>query len=85
MDRIHRLWILFGAGDKARYVPVRSLVQNLGKSRASSLLAPHILSGCNVTSKLGTKAAVIKQIDSTLSLCGQSQPAKAGILQRSEL
>ena len=40
------------------------------KSRGSSLLAAHILSGCDVTSKLDTKAAVIKQMDSTLSLFG---------------
>ena len=40
--------------------PVCSLVLNFGKSRASSLLAAHILSGCDVTSKACTKAAAIK-------------------------
>ena len=72
-DQAIKYGTYFGAGDRARYIPVYSLVHNLGKSRASSLLAAHILSGCDVTSKVGTKAAAIKQIDSTLSLFGQSQ------------
>ena len=71
-DQAIEVFNLFGAGDKARYIPVHSLVPNLGKSRASSLLAPHILSGCDVASKVGAKAAAIKQIHSTLSLFGDS-------------
>ena len=31
---IHNVWNLFGTGDKARYIPDRSLVQNHGKSKA---------------------------------------------------
>ena len=57
------------------------MVQNLGKFKASSLLAAHILSGCDIISRIGKNAAVSKQMDSTLSLFGQSQQAKAGILQ----
>ena len=63
---------LFEADDKARYIPLHSLVQNLGKSRASGLLAA-ILFGYHVASKVGTKTAATKRIDSTLPLFGQSQ------------
>ena len=66
LDQAIEVWNLFGAGDKARCISVHSLVQNPGKSRASSLLAVHILSGCDVASKVGTKAAAIKQMGSTL-------------------
>ena len=83
-DQAIEVWNLFGAGDHARYIPVHILVQNLGKYRASSLLAAHILSGCDVTSKVGTKAAAIKEMDSTLPLFGQSQQAVADILHGSE-
>ena len=69
-DQAIEIWNLFVAGDKARYVPVHSMVQNLGKSRALSLLAAQILSGCDVTSNVGTKTAAIKQMGSTLSLLG---------------
>ena len=64
---------LFEADDKAKYIPVHSLVQNLGKSRASGLLAAHILFGYHVASKVGAKTAATKRIDSTLPLFGQSQ------------
>ena len=83
-DQAKEVWNQFGTGDKTRYIPVHSLVQNIGKFRASSLLAAHILSGCDVTSKVGTKAAAIKQIDLTLPLFGQSQTAKVESLQDSE-
>ena len=77
----------FWRWDHARYIPVHILVQKLGKYRASSLLAAHILSGCDVDtkdSKVDTKAAAIKEMDSTLPLFGQSQQAEADILQGSE-
>ena len=60
-DRAKEVWNLFGARDKVSYISVHSLVQNPGKSRASSLLAVHILPACNVTSKVGTKAAAIRK------------------------
>ena len=69
-DQAIEIWNLFGASDKARYVPVHSVVQNLGKSRALSLLATQILSGCDVTSNISTKTAAIKQMGSTLSQFG---------------
>ena len=71
------VWNLFGPGDKARYISVHFLVQNLTKSRASNLLAAHILFGFDVTRKVGTKAATIKQIVSTLSIFGESQQLKS--------
>ena len=43
-DQVIEVWNLFRAGDHARYIPVHMLVQNLGKYRASSLLAASITS-----------------------------------------
>ena len=83
-DQAMEVWNLFGPGDKARYISVHFLVQNLTKSRASNFLAAHILFGFDVTSKVGTKAANIKQIVSTLSLFGESQQLNLKSLQRSE-
>ena len=65
-----QLWILFGSGEKSRYIPVHKLTQALGEKNTKSLLQAHSLSGCDVTSKLGTKAAAIKHITEELSEFG---------------
>ena len=45
-----------GVGLSLRFIPIHSLYRKLGKSVVNS----HILTGCNVTSKVGTKPAAIK-------------------------
>ena len=65
-----QLWILFGSGDKSRSILVHKLSQKLGEKITKSLLQAHILSGCDVTSKFGTKAAAIKHITEELSEFG---------------
>ena len=40
--------------------PIHSLYHKLEKSVINSLLMLHILTGCDITSKVGTKLAAIK-------------------------
>ena len=47
-------------GISPRFIPIRSLSHKLEKSVINSLLKLHILTGCDVTSKSGTKSAAIK-------------------------
>ena len=49
-----------GVGLSLRFIPIHSLYRKLGKSVINSLLKLHILTGCNATSKVGTKPAAIK-------------------------
>ena len=51
------VWIMFGAGEKSRFLPMHILFQKLGPSSCKIIFKAHVLSGCDVTSKLGTKPA----------------------------
>ena len=75
-DQAIEVWNLFVASNKARYTPIHSLAQNLGKFSISSMLAV----GCNVIIKEHTKSAAMKQMDLMLSLFDQSQQVKADTL-----
>ena len=64
---INELWIYYGTGEKARYIPIHRLNSVIEEATASSLLVSHILTGCDVTSKIGTKASAYKYISNKLS------------------
>jgi len=83
-DHTVKVWNLFGAGDKTRYIPIHSLVQKLGCFKIEVLLTVHTLSGCDVTSKVGTKAAAMKQIDWSPLEFGKTKDANLDILQQAE-
>ena len=63
---INELWIYYGTGEKARYVPIHRLNSVTEEATASSLLVSHILTGCDVTSKIGSKASAYKYISNQL-------------------
>ena len=46
-------------GISERFIPVHPLYHKLEKSVINSLLKLHILTGCDITSKVGTKLAAI--------------------------
>ena len=48
---------MFGAGEKSRFLPMHILFQKLGPSLCKVIFKARVLSGCDVTSKLGTKQA----------------------------
>ena len=64
---INELWIYYGTGEKARYIPIHRLNSVIEEATASSLLVSHILTGCDVTSKIGTKTSRYKYISNKLS------------------
>ena len=56
---IEDLWIKFGIGDKSRHIPVQKLGVVFGTQLSKIILKSHVLTGCDVTSKVGTKAAAL--------------------------
>ena len=55
------IWIRYGTGASTRYIPLHVLAVKLGEVKAKLVLKLHILSGCDVTSKVGTKLAVMRR------------------------
>ena len=55
MERLQKLWIRYGTGDHARYLPIHIMYENLGANFCSVPLNAHNLTGCDMTSKVGTK------------------------------
>ena len=53
-------WIRIGTGEKTRFIPIHTLGRTLGHCTCSAVIKPHILMGCDVTSKTGTKSEAIK-------------------------
>ena len=47
---ISELWIALGTGKNFRYVPIHDIVKELGPTRAGSLIAFHVFTGCDQTS-----------------------------------
>ena len=58
---LSELWIRFGTSDKTLHIPIHNLGVVIGSNMCSVILKEHILSGCNVTSKIGTKPAALKK------------------------
>ena len=57
---LKELWVCAGVGDTTRYVPLHTLHDHLGRRLCAILPAVHSLTGCNITSKVGTKKAALK-------------------------
>ena len=56
----NELWIKTGSGDSVRYIPIHTLAVQLGREVCQVLPAVHSLTGCDYTSKFGTKFAALK-------------------------
>ena len=56
-----------GVANSTRYIPIHTLAQRLGIDVCKVLPAVHTLTGCDTTSKVGTKAAALK-VNPTLYL-----------------
>ena len=55
---LSKLWMRAGIGDSTRCIPLHTLAQKIGPL-CDVLPAVHTLSGCDTTSKFGTKAAAL--------------------------
>ena len=54
---VNKIWAKFGILERQRHVPVHQLAEILGTEKSRALLKAHILTGCDVTSKIGSKTA----------------------------
>ena len=57
---LKELWVRAGVGDTTRYMPLHILYERLGSELCKVLPALHSLTGCDITSKVGTKKAALK-------------------------
>ena len=57
---IKELWIKYGTGDSTRCIQTHKPADIMGSSICKFVLKAHVLSGCDVTSNVGTKAAAMK-------------------------
>jgi hypothetical protein len=56
---LEELWVKAGVGDSTRYIPIHILSKKIGRSLCQVLPAVHTLTGCDYTSKVGTKHAAL--------------------------
>ena len=56
---IEDLWIKFGTGNKLRHILVQKLGVVLGTQLCKIILKSYVLTGCDMTSKVGTKATAL--------------------------
>lgn len=62
---IKELWVKGGKGNTTRYIPIHTLYRRLGRDLCFVLPALHSLTGCDITSKVGTKKAALHANPST--------------------
>ncbi len=60
VNGLQELWMRGGTGNTTRYIPVHIIANKIGQPLRRSLLALHMLTGTDCTSKFGTKAAALK-------------------------
>jgi hypothetical protein len=80
------LWMRAGIGDSTRYIPLHTLGARIG-SLCGVLPAVHTLTGCDTTSKFGTKAAALKAEPVTFLQgfgANPNDPCLEQILQKAE-
>ena len=57
---LNRIWVKFEIHDRQRHIPIHRLAEILGTEKSWALLKAHILTGCDVTSKTGSKSVACK-------------------------
>ena len=59
-EGLKELWVRAGRGNTTRFVPLHILHDRHGADLCKVLPALHSLTGCDITSKIGTKNAALK-------------------------
>ena len=54
---LSELWVKAGVGDSTRFIPIHVLAAQIGENFCQVLPVVHVLTGCDYTSKIGTKHA----------------------------
>ena len=57
---VEELWVRFGSGINTRNIPIHSIFNKVGENISRMVLKSYILTGCDMKSKAGTKAAALK-------------------------
>ena len=57
---VNKIGVKFGIHQYQRHIPVHDLAEILGTEKSRALLKAHILTGCDVTSKIRSKTAAFK-------------------------
>ena len=57
---VSKIWMKFGILERQAHIPVHQLAEILGTQKPRALLKAHILTRCDVTSKIGSKTAAFK-------------------------
>ena len=60
--RFEEIWIKYGASNKIRFIAEQKLSVVLGEMKYKSIIKGHALSGCDVTSKVGTNEVELKNL-----------------------
>ena len=82
---LQELWVRAGIGDTTRHVPIHTLYKRLGCSPCAVLPAIHSLTGCDVTSKVGTKKAALEaQPEKLLKDFGKSPTISLPVVTNAE-
>ena len=83
---LRELWVRAGRGSTTtRFVPLHILHTRLGSALCTVLPAVHSLTGCEITSKIGTKKAALKaDPESHLHGFGTTIPLTSATIQRAE-
>ena len=60
LNGLEELWIKGGLGDTTRYIPLHTMYTKVGVEACLVVLALHtLLTGCDITSKVGSKKAAM--------------------------
>ena len=59
-EGLHELWVRVGRGNITHILPLHTLHARLGSRMCSVLPALHSLTGCDITSKIGSKRGALK-------------------------
>lgn len=60
LEGLEELWVKAGTRDSSRYVPIHDLAEQIGQGLCQVLPAVHTLTGCDYSSKFGTKFMALK-------------------------
>ena len=59
-DGLKELWVEFGTGEKRRLLPLHRMAERMGEPLCRVKVKAHVLTGDDVTSKIGTKLAAMQ-------------------------
>jgi len=82
---LEQLWVRAGVGDTTRYVPLHTLFQRVGHQLCAVLPAVHSLTGCDITSRIGSKKAALQvEPEKFLKHFGRSPTLSPSLIHNAE-